>query len=212
MLHLYILHTTGNDKWYEVTHSLKIPIWRITSCLFQDDQTDSSSCDSDRTENCYNPVSVSRVHGKGGVTGLEQVLAGGQQYNSDQVGQHTTSDDLSPRIVPVYWSASQLLSKLDNKQTGHSHVTRGYDETSHSHVNRGYDGSRGGYQEELIEYPEYQPRQYNDYQPPPQASLYPPQSASHLHNIAETPSIAGTVDQELATGRRDRSYRDGDMT
>ena len=129
---------------------------------------------------------VSRVHGKGGVTGLEQVLAAGQHYSDLAGGQHT-GEDLSARIVPVYWSASQLLSKLDTKQT------------SHSHVNRGYDGGRA-YQEELIEYPEYQSRQYTDYQQPPQPSLYPPQSSSHLHNIAETPSIAGTVDQELATG------------
>ena len=80
--------------------------------LFQEDHTDSSSCDSDRTEHCYSRhvSSSSHVSGKQ-VTDLHQILSPDDPADE---GHH------SQRIVPVYWSASQLLSKLDQRQQGQS--------------------------------------------------------------------------------------------
>ena len=74
--------------------------------IFQEDQTDSSSCDSDRTENCFSDQGhVTRVMSRDRdkqVTDLHQILG--------------HEDHQARGIVPVYWSASQLLSKLDHRQ------------------------------------------------------------------------------------------------
>ena len=82
--------------------------------IHMSDQTDSSSCDSDRN-------SCSQVDRKDldrhQVTELHQILA----------DQH--------RIVPVYWSASQLLSKLEQQKqstSSESIDTRSYSRYSNS--------------------------------------------------------------------------------
>ena len=80
--------------------------------FLQEDQTDSSSCDSDRSENCYSRTKP-ELSERYQVTDLHQILGSDDQHRQHlgqpghQGGQHA---------VPVYWSASQLLSKLDQKQ------------------------------------------------------------------------------------------------
>ena len=66
----------------------------------QEDQTDSSSCESERSESCDRPVSARHKE----LTDIGQIL------NTE-------------RMVPVYWSASQLLSKLETNRHPPYHVS-----------------------------------------------------------------------------------------
>ena len=89
--------------------------------IFQEDQTDSSSCDSDRTENCFSDRGhVTRVMSRD-----RDVMSRDRDIMSrDRDKKHEVTDlhqilghEAEARgIVPVYWSASQLLSKLDHRQ------------------------------------------------------------------------------------------------
>ena len=74
----------------------------------QSDETDSSSFDSDIKNIMSNPLGPALALPR------QQVLH--QQPPSQQ---NTPTDTNSTNVTPVYWSASQLLSKLDHKQYPH---------------------------------------------------------------------------------------------
>ena len=67
-----------------------------------------------------------------GVTGLHQLLSAGQPDH----------DELGARVVPVYWSASQLLSKLDQKQKNQVQHQQHQQQQQQGYHNRGYDENR----------------------------------------------------------------------
>ena len=94
----------------------------------QDDQTDSSSCDSDRTDNCYTRHSAYHSIDKQ-VTDLHQILAQGDHHDSHH--RHHQDDAGN---VPVYWSASQLLSKLDQRKQGKQEDTNQYGFTDNRYI------------------------------------------------------------------------------
>ena len=79
--------------------------------MFQEDQTDSSSCESDRTENCFRDEgSVTRVMSRD----RDRVMSRDRDKQVTELHQILGQEDRG--MVPVYWSASQLLSKLDHRQ------------------------------------------------------------------------------------------------
>ena len=73
------------------------------------DETDSSSFDSDIKNIMSNPL------------GPALALPRQQVQQPTSSSQNTPTDTNSTNVTPVYWSASQLLSKLDQKHYHHPH-------------------------------------------------------------------------------------------
>ena len=107
---LLILAIASISYYVAVTRKRNIKTGSTSSVIggAHSDETDSSSFDSDIKNIMSNPL--------GPALALPR-----QQVQQPSSSQNTPTDTNSTNVTPVYWSASQLLSKLDQKHYHHSY-------------------------------------------------------------------------------------------